>query len=304
MRLIVQPDDGLAPIVTAVKQARKSIEVMIFRFDRRELEQALAAAVARGVVVRALIAHTTSEGVRALRKLELRLLEAGLTVARTDDDLVRYHSKYLIVDRARLFVLGFNFTTLDTRRSRSFGIEVRTKALVNDALDLFEADANRQPVPPVHRDLVVSPANSRERLGAFVKGARRELLIYDPKLSDARMIRLIRDRIRAGVSVRVLGRVAKEGADIPSEGLSGGRLHVRAIVRDGTAAFIGSQSLKRLELDKRRELGIIVRDPRVTRQMAEIFEADWTKAAPKSVERDEESRKARTGEADAAVAPQ
>jgi phosphatidylserine/phosphatidylglycerophosphate/cardiolipin synthase-like enzyme len=279
VRLIVQPDDGLTPILTAIKQARKSIEIMIFRFDRRELESALAAAVARGVAVRALIAHKAGEGVRALRKLELRLLEAGVTVARTDDDLVRYHSKYIIIDQSRLFVLGFNFTALDIS-SRSFGLEIRTKTIVKDAIDLFEADASRQPVRAVHRDLVVSPVNARERLGTFIKGARRELLIYDPKLSDARMIRLLKERIRAGVAVRVLGHVAKGGSDIPSEKLTAARLHVRAIVRDGSAAFIGSQSLKRLELDERRELGIIVREPKIARQVAGTFEADWTEAAP------------------------
>jgi phosphatidylserine/phosphatidylglycerophosphate/cardiolipin synthase-like enzyme len=268
-----------------VKQAKKSIDIAIFRFDRRDLEQALSAAAARGVTVRALIANTAGESGGALRKLELRLLEAGLTVARTDDDLVRYHGKYLIVDRSRLFVLGFNFTTADTKKSRSFGVEVRTNVLVKSALDLFEADMTRQPVPQPHENLVVSPVNSRERLAALLKGARRELLIYDPKLSDPRMIRLIKDRIKAGVAVRVLGRVAKSGSDIPLARLSGTRLHVRAIIRDRGMAFIGSQSLKRLELDKRRELGIIVRDTKVAKQMAEVFAADWLTASPKTIER-------------------
>ena len=39
------------------------------------------------------------------------------------------------------------------------------------------------------------------------------------------------------------------------------RLHTRSIVRDGRYAFIGSQSLRQLELDARREVGIIFRDP-------------------------------------------
>ena len=33
------------------------------------------------------------------------------------------------------------------------------------------------------------------------------------------------------------------------------RLHVRAIIRDGTRAFVGSQSLRKEELDSRREVG-------------------------------------------------
>jgi cardiolipin synthase A/B len=275
MKLIVQPEDGLAPILEAVRRARKSIEIMIFRFDRPELERALATALDRGISVRALIAHTNSEGERGLRKLELRLLEAGLTVTRTNDDLVRYHSKYLVVDRRRLFVLGFNFTSMDIRRSRSFGLEVRKPPMVQDILRLFEADAARQDYTPSSSDVVVSPVNARARLSAFIKGARKQLLIYDPKLSDLRMIALLHERIKAGVDVRVIGSVGKAGGAIPAVRLARRRLHVRAIVRDGSRAFVGSQSLRRLELDQRRELGLVVRASSVVKQITTCFEKDW-----------------------------
>src|SRR5207249_8620169 len=98
MKLIVQPDAGIPPVVTAIKQAKKSIDVLIFRLDRIEIARALEAAVARGVHVRALTAHTNRGGAKTLRKLEMHLLEAGVTVSRTADDLVRYHGKMMIVD--------------------------------------------------------------------------------------------------------------------------------------------------------------------------------------------------------------
>jgi phosphatidylserine/phosphatidylglycerophosphate/cardiolipin synthase-like enzyme len=50
---------------------------------------------------------------------------------------------------------------------------------------------------------------------------------------------------------------------------------VRSIIRDGRRAFIGSQSLRRLELEKRREIGIVITDEKVVRQMQEVFESDW-----------------------------
>src|SRR6185503_13217741 len=98
MKLIIQPDAGVDPVVTAIKQAKKSIDVTVFRLDRNEITRALEAAVARGVSVRALIAHTHSGSDKVLRKLELRWLAAGITVSRTADDLVRYHGKMMIVD--------------------------------------------------------------------------------------------------------------------------------------------------------------------------------------------------------------
>ena len=72
MKLLVQPDSGVTPLVGAIKRATKSVEMAIFRFDIRELEQALEAAVARGVVVHALIAQTNQGGAKLLRQLEMR----------------------------------------------------------------------------------------------------------------------------------------------------------------------------------------------------------------------------------------
>ena len=90
----------VAPLLAAIRHARTSVDVMLFRFDRADLRQALADAVGRGVAVRTLIAHTNSEGSRRLRKLELDLLAAGITVARTADDL-RPLSRQVLRSRPR-----------------------------------------------------------------------------------------------------------------------------------------------------------------------------------------------------------
>jgi cardiolipin synthase len=273
MKLIVQPEAGLVPILTAIKQARKTIDVLIFRLDRAEIARALCAAITRGVAVRALTAHTNRGGEKRLRKLELQLLEGGVTVSRTADDLVRYHGKMMIVDARVLHVYSFNFTALDIAKSRSLGVVTKNRKLVQEAARLFEADFNRQRYTAGYERLVVSPENARERLARFLAGARKQLLIYDPKVSDDAMLRLLVSKAKAGVDVRVIGKVEAKwnlkGAKLDT------RLHVRAIVRDGKRAFVGSQSLRKLELDKRREVGVIVDDMKVVRQLIGVFEEDW-----------------------------
>ena len=280
MKLIVQPDDGITPLVKAVKKARKRIDIVIFRFDRPELEKALAAAVARGVTVRALIAHTNRGGEKILRKLELRLLDAGVTVARTADDLPRYHGKMMVVDDT-LYVFGFNYTRLDIDKSRSFGIATSERTIVKEACALFEADRTRQPYSASHDRLIVSPESSRELLSAFIRGARKQLLIYDEKVTDNLIQRLLAGRVRAGVEIRVIGRLEKPIEGVETRKLADLRLHVRALIRDGRTAFVGSQSLRKLELDGRREVGIVVTDSRVAKKMMTVFETDWLHAAPK-----------------------
>jgi phosphatidylserine/phosphatidylglycerophosphate/cardiolipin synthase-like enzyme len=273
VKLIVEPDHGMPPIVNAIKQARKSIDLLIFRLDRAEIARALCAAVNRGVVVRALTAHTNRGGEKSLRKLELQLLEGGCTVSRTADDLVRYHGKMMLIDGRLLHVYGFNFTALDIGKSRSYGVITKNRRLVLEAAKLFEADFNRQPYSPGYERFIVSPENARDRLAAFLRGARRQLLIYDPQVTDDAMLQILMARVKAGVDVRIIGKVEAKW-ELKGEKL-GRRIHVRAIIRDGSRAFIGSQSLRKLELEKRREVGVIVDDQKVVRQMISVFEEDW-----------------------------
>src|SRR6478752_7319513 len=274
MKLIVEPDDGIAPVLTAIKQAKKTIDVLIVRLYRGDIATALEAAVARGVSVRALTAHTNRGGEKHLRRLEMHLLDQGVTVSRSAHDLIRYHGKLMIVDGRILHLYGFNFTTLDIEKSRSFGVITRNKRLIQEASKLFTADFDRQPYTSGFNRLIVSPENSRQRLADFLKGAKRQLLIYDPGLTDDAMLRIITAKIKEGVDVKIIGKVEAKW-NLDWQKYPGKRLHVRAIVRDGQRAFIGSQSLRKLELDKRREVGVIVTDKKVVEGIMTVFARDW-----------------------------
>ena len=274
MQLIVLPEDGVAPVVAGIRSAKKTLDIPIFRLDHIDVDKAIKSAVKRGVVVRTLIAHTNSGGEKGLRKLEQRLLATGATVSRTDDDLVRYHNKFMIADGRTLHVLGFNFTHLDMDRSRSFGIVTKDRRLVQEAIKLFEADFNRQPYTPGHKNFLVSPENARLELGTFLKGAKQQLLIYDVRITDNAMIKILKERAKAGVNIRMLGKLEKKDVGVHVEKFPG-KLHARVIVRDGRSAYVGSMSLRRLELDGRREVGVIFTDAGVVKELISTFESDW-----------------------------
>jgi cardiolipin synthase len=275
MKLFVQPGDGVMPLVQAINNAKKSVEIVVFRFDRSEVEKALASAVSRGVFVHALIAYTNRGGERNLRKLEMRLLAAGVTVARSADDLARYHGKFMIIDRRELYVLAFNFTYLDIEHSRSFGLVTSNPELVEEAVKLFEADTKRQPYVAGVPNFVVSPVNARKQLSSFIKGANKSLLIYDPEISDAAMLRLLEELSKAGVEVKIIGHLSRKGNKLDWHKLGPMRLHTRTIIRDGDQAFIGSQSLREIELGARREVGLIFRDAKLVGRLTKIFREDW-----------------------------
>ena len=45
MKLLIQPGDGIDRLVKGIKKAKKSVEIVIFRFDRPDIEEALVDAV-------------------------------------------------------------------------------------------------------------------------------------------------------------------------------------------------------------------------------------------------------------------
>jgi len=282
VKLLIQPGDGVKRLVKGIRKAKDRVEIMIFRFDRPELERALIDAVERGVFVHALIAFTNRGGEEHLRKLEKTFLANGITVARTAGDLVRYHGKMMIIDRKELYVNGFNFTHLDIDRSRSFGLITRNPKLVAEAAKLFEADTKRQVYTAGSSKFLVSPVNARKELAKFIRGAKRELLIYDPKISDRAILRMLQERKKAGVEIRIVGCVS--GKRLPACELKRMRLHTRTIIRDRTHAFVGSQSLRQLELDARREIGIIFGDGAAIKNVIRTFEEDWAASSAEIAE--------------------
>jgi phosphatidylserine/phosphatidylglycerophosphate/cardiolipin synthase-like enzyme len=284
MRLLIQPESGVAPLIKEIDSAKKTIEIAIFRFDHVEIQRALERAVDRGVSVHALIANTNHGEEKNLRKLEMDLLPTGIEVSRTADDLLRHHYKFMIVDRRVLYILTFNYTHLDMEHSRSFGLIIDDPEAVEEAGRLFYADVRRQSYKPELKSFVVSPLNAREQLSHFIKSAEKQLLIYDPEVSDRTMIRLLRDRARAGVEIRIIGRVVKPSDEFDPGRLMRMRFHTRTILRDRHEAFLGSQSLREIELDKRRELGMIVHDRDIVHSLVKVFESDWAGLEPASYE--------------------
>jgi cardiolipin synthase A/B len=289
VKLLIQPGDGVQRLVKGIKKAKERVEIMIFRFDRAEIERALIDAAERGVFVHTLIAFTNRGGEENLRKLEKRFLANGITVARTAGDLVRYHGKMMIIDRKELYINAFNFTYLDIDRSRAFGLITRNPNLVCEAAKLFEADTKRQGYSAGNPKFLVSPVNARKELTKFIQGATKELLIYDPKISDRSILRILEDKKKSGVDVRIIGSVSSNR--LAACELKRLRLHTRTIIRDRSQAFLGSQSLRQLELDARREIGVIFRDGPAVKSLARTFQEDWAASSADLEEKPPAERK-------------
>jgi len=87
----------------------------------------------------------------------------------------------------------------------------------------------------------------------------------------------LEERAREGVEVKIMGRVTRRTGGVLVRRVPM-PLHTRTIVRHRRHVFIGSQSLSEVELDARREVGIISGSQNVVEGVIKTFEDDWLKA--------------------------
>ena len=101
---------------------------------------------------------------------------------------------------------------------------------MQEALKLLKADNDRKPYKAGLDTFVVSPVNARKQLLALIHRAKKELLIYDPKIADAEILRALSDRAKKGVDVSVIGSVGRKSPHLkvrPLEWLPAAYTHDR-----------------------------------------------------------------------------
>jgi hypothetical protein len=117
----------------------------------------------------------------------------------------------MIIDREELHVYGFNYTSLDLK-SRSLGLVVREKRIVQEALRLFESD---DPAPGIRAEHRRRRRQSRERPRAAGDVDQAEPQVAGDLGSEIdrnpQMLRLLTQRAKMGVDIRIIGKVAKRG---------------------------------------------------------------------------------------------
>ena len=294
-RLWPLPDGAgaFAAIRQELKDARRSIELEMYEFQRPDLAGILLDDFARGVGVTALM--DPSE--RSSRAIWALLQQAGIPVIafpiepRTID-----HVKLLIVDSERAVVGGINWGR-NSPLNHDFDVLVEGPVVANlarvFAQDLAIAGQPRV-VPPAQPDaaiqvLVTRPGDAiRSAALALIDGARRSVVMEMFDLSDQLVLDSLTGARRRGLAVRVLleptqaqnvaatAQLKSAGADtrffIP---VGAELLHAKLAIVDGATVLFGSCNWTRSGFSRNHELDLLIRDA----TLAEIFRAradqDW-----------------------------
>jgi cardiolipin synthase A/B len=293
--LIVLPDDSIQPIVDAIDGATKSLRIKMFIFTDPTLMDAVIAAHRRGVNVRIMLNPKRRSGVSENDESRSKLEAAGIEVRDSNPAFDLTHEKSMVIDDKTAFVKSLNWQTKNLTGTRDYAIVTKHSHEVEEIINGFEADWNRQDFASKH--LIWCRGNGRERITQFINQAKHSLWLQNERYQDQMMIECLVRAKERGVKIHVMARPAHTlKKDKLIEGVGGLRilrdvgvkirklkelkLHAKMLLADGERAIIGSINLAPGSFDSRRELAIEVDDKHIVDRLHEVVKRDWKNAHP------------------------
>jgi len=308
VQLLVQPDDGVKPLIRLIDGAESSIRLKIYLWtpSRMDVVEALGRAVDRGVNVRVLMEREPAGGrprmevISALRDhgVELRLSKPFR--------FVFVHEKSMVIDDRVAWFGSGNLTGSTFKANREYMIVTDRPDWVAEIARVFDADWRGERIDLSHALLVWSPdrvmrgvreGNAREKVLGLIRGARSTLFLEQAGMADEEVIAALEDAVRRGVNVRLVGSPAdpKENtyfvpgaerlrkAGVKVRYLPSPYVHAKVIVADGNSALVGSINMSRTSMNANRELGAIITaasEPKAFFRLLRTMERDWKNARP------------------------
>ena len=277
------PEAGEAPYLEALAGAQTSIDVAIYLMGSGGILDQLEAKARAGVAVRVIL---DQHKIATNQKYYDRLVAAGAQAKWSSPEFAFFHAKFFVVDRAAAVMSTGNYSkSFSIELERNFVATDRDPADVADLGALFEADWTGQAAILPCTRMVIAPINARDRILAVIASANTTLEIESMQFADPGVRDAVRARAAAGVRVRALladpdwidanadaaGFLA--GLGVPVKHIP--HLHTKAIVADGTVAYVGSENLSYTSLESNREVGVVVVESYSVAPVTTTFELDW-----------------------------
>jgi phosphatidylserine/phosphatidylglycerophosphate/cardiolipin synthase-like enzyme len=292
-RLIVQPDDGLGPVIEFIESAQTSLLVKQFTLTSEDLIATIIGRRQAGVDVRVMLNAARSGGDRANDETFEQFRNAGIDVQWANPQFYVTHEKSIVVDERAALVATFNMCLKYFTATRDYGVIIDDPVQVAQIVEVFNADWNHNDwAPSVYEGLLWSNSNSRYHMARFIDTATHRIDVQHPKFVDAVILDHLAAAVERGVKVHVLcggrhgiseGDVLDTFASLRTLRRFGAkvhkqknlRVHAKLLIVDDERALVGSMNIDRSAFDLRRELGITITEPAIVARLKATFESDW-----------------------------
>jgi len=265
-RLVVEPDDGVAPLLAFIGAARGTLDGEAYLLTDPAVEGALESATARRVRVRInLDPHPFGTAHRLVQAAYDALAAHGVQVRWTSPRYRFTHAKYLLEDDARAWIGTMNWSASAFRANREFALVDPDPTAVSEVGGVFAADWAHRPYPGAADALVVSPINARGQLEGLIGQTKRTLDLYAEELNDPAISQALTAAVRRDVRVRLVTTaddpIGAMATLIPTVARDRRLyIHAKAIISDDARMYLGSENYSVTSLDHNREMGLILTD--------------------------------------------
>ena len=296
--IIILPDDTPKLIFDAINNAKSSLKIKMFIFSDPDLIKAVIAAKQRGVNVKVMLNPARRDGEEENKQTRKALEDIGIEVKDSNPDFGITHEKSMVADDEIAFIKSLNWATKNLNLTRDYAIITTHKHEVEEVLEGFLSDWNRQKYEPGdNAHLIWCRGNGRDRIARLIDGANHSLFVQNERYQDSVIIeRLVRAAVR-GVKVHVMALPPHSlKKDKLVEGVGGLRimddvgikihkikhlkLHGKMLLADGNRAIIGSINLAPGSFDDRRELAIEIHDDDIIERLHKVVKHDWKNSVP------------------------
>jgi cardiolipin synthase len=289
LSLLVEPEQGIAPIYALIASAHKSIDLTMYELVDTDADLALELAAGRGVNVRVLLDINREKAANQAAFTELT--DMRVHVAWADPRYAATHQKTLVVDDSIAAVMTLNMTSRYYSSTRDFAVIDRNRSDVAAIEQVFNADFTHARITASPAtDLVWSPNQSQPVLLALINSATSSLLIENEEMADKTVTAALVSAARRGVHVVVVmtdqtdwhsafaSLVAAHAVVRVYAANASLYIHAKVVVADaGTPrqrAFVGSENFSNASLNQNRELGIETADPAIVGGLTATLNSD------------------------------
>lgn len=288
--LFVQPDTGRQPLLDAIANAQKEIDVEVYLLSDKQIIAALEDAHQRGVLVNVMMEQHPFGGGNLNIKTEKELDSHGVNTQWSSPSFALTHEKTMIIDNAEVFILSQNLTASSFSKNREYDIVDTSPQDVAEIKTIFKDDWEHSPfTPPTSSDIIESPDNSRGALTTLILSAQNSIDAETENIDDDSLINSFCDKAKK-ITVRILTPTLSQlsanqdelqklsDCGVRVKNISSPYMHAKMIIEDSTKAYIGSINFSTQSMDRNREVGIILTESNTLQTLEATFEKDWAKA--------------------------
>lgn len=285
-KLIIEPDAGRAPLLSAINNAKSSVDLVMYGLTDESFITALIQAKNSGKKINILLEpepyKSENENARAIRTLR----SENISLYWPDKKFKLVHQKTFLFDNQTAIVMTFNLTHSSFSRERNFALILTDPSEVSEIKRVFDADRMQKNVTVSDPHLLWSPDNSREKILQLIEGAHSEIKIYAQDITDYTIIGTLAKMARKGIDVKIILSITPEKlrskkfaflkkAGVVVHNSQHYYIHAKVIIVDQKRAILGSINFTKPSLNDNRELSVLTEQTDIVNQLMNTFDKDW-----------------------------